>query len=53
MPTMIDRIAERCPELEWDEYYIGSVIQKIVDAHRVEITNELAFGERYCGEDRV
>ena len=38
--TMIDRVAARCPELEWDDYYIEQIYAGLEEALQIEITNE-------------
>jgi uncharacterized protein (DUF2235 family) len=38
--TMIDRISDRCPELEWDVGYITTIGERVLEAAQVEITNE-------------
>ena len=55
--TMIERIGDRCPELEWDTFYIGDVVSKVRQATECQITSEreglvrkfLFHGEREVG----
>lgn len=38
--TMIERIAQRCPELEWDDQFIRAITDELKSSRKLEITYE-------------